>query len=120
MARYQACSLDEAKRNPGLLCCVQETRIALRAIRAANSPFAARPDLLIIRQRALEFLVEQPHRIENLAVAAGLFGPVSLPEREDAVVAQVRHDPRLGHAVGHDAAGPDRGTGRARNDLDQL
>src|SRR5712691_2945481 len=46
LARHlRARSPDEAKRNPGLLCCVQETRIALRSIRATLALLCARnPD----------------------------------------------------------------------------
>src|SRR5580704_19796213 len=56
-------------------------------------------DLFQHGQRALEFVVEEPHRIENFAEGCGCFRPVGLSKGEDAVVAQISHDGRVGNSI---------------------
>src|SRR5687767_381049 len=70
--------------------------------------------------RALEFDVEQPHRFENFAEGRRCLRPVRLAESEDAVVAQVPHDPRVCYSVIREVARLERGPCRAWNDLDEL
>jgi hypothetical protein len=53
------------------------------------------PDLVEFEQRSFEFAVEQPHRIEDFAERCRCPGSVGAPKREDAVVSQKSHDPRL-------------------------
>src|ERR1700733_16219018 len=79
-----------------------------------------RLDLVELRQCGGEFVVEQPHGIENLAKGGGRPGPVSAPEREDAVVAEISHDGRIGDAIAGEVAGFKRGPGRRRDDLHEL
>jgi hypothetical protein len=61
-------------------------------------------DLFDFRKRSFEFLVEQPHRIKNLAEGCGCSCPVSLAKGENAVVAQISHDGWVGHPVVDQAA----------------
>ena len=70
--------------------------------------------------RAFELVVEQPHRVEDLAVGRRGFRPVRLAEGEDGVVAQVAHDARVGDAIGREVAGRQRRARRRGHDLDQL
>src|SRR5215510_370229 len=63
------------------------------------SAFLLRLDLVELGQRALEYIIEEPHRIQNLAHGYGRFRPVGLAEGKHAVVAQISHDSRLGDAV---------------------
>src|SRR6202161_10725 len=76
--------------------------------------------LVELRQCGRELVVEQPHGIENLAKGGGRSGPVSAPEREDAVVAEISHDRRIGDAIAGEVAGIKRGPGRRRDDLHEL
>src|ERR1041385_7507048 len=77
-------------------------------------------DLIEFCERTLEFTVEQPHRVEDLAKRRRFLRPVGWAEGEDAVVAQIAHDPGVGNPVTGQIAGPQRRPRRRRNDLDQL
>src|SRR5262245_37783056 len=50
-------------------------------------------DLFEARLGGFEFVVEQPHRIEDFAKGRRRSCAVTLAERENAVVAQESHDP---------------------------
>src|SRR6478735_4576621 len=65
----------------------------------AHSTFLLRFDLAEFGQRAIEYIIEEPHRIQNFAHGCRCFRSVSLTERKHAVVAQVSHDSRLGNPV---------------------
>src|SRR4051812_2221792 len=56
-------------------------------------------DLVESRQRPFKFVIEEPHRIENFAEACRCFCPVGLPKGEDAVVAQISHNRRVGNSM---------------------
>src|SRR5215467_7116457 len=93
---------------------------AIRGVRLRLSSLLARLDLVELGERAFEFAVEQPHRVENFAEACRRFRPVGLSEREDAVVAQISHDRGVGDPVIGQIAGIERSPGRTRNDLNEL
>src|SRR5262245_20511879 len=57
-----------------------------------GSALLLRLDLLELRPRPLELVVEQPHRIHDLAKRRRRPGTIRLAEGEDRVVAQVAHD----------------------------
>src|SRR4026209_1863019 len=61
--------------------------------------FLLRFDLAEFGQRTVEYIIEQPHRIQNFAHGRGCFGSVSLAIGKHAVVAQISHDSRLGNPV---------------------
>src|SRR5690606_11813233 len=58
-----------------------------------------RLDLAEFQQRLLEVVIEQPHRVKNFTQGCRRSGPVVFPKGEDAVVAQVSHDRRIGDLV---------------------
>src|SRR5512143_1677525 len=64
-----------------------------------RSTFLLRFDLAEFGQRAIEYIIEEPHRIQNFAHGCGCFRSISLAEGKHAVVAQVSHDSRLGNPV---------------------
>ena len=64
-----------------------------------HSTFLLRFDLAEFGQRAIEYIIEEPHRIQNFAHGRGCFRSVGLSEGKHAVVAQVSHDSRLGNPV---------------------
>src|SRR6266850_8261471 len=61
-------------------------------------------DLFRFRKGSLKLLVEEPHRIKNLAEGYRCPCPVSLSKGEDAVVSQISHDRRVGNPVVDQAA----------------
>src|SRR5262249_32214225 len=67
-------------------------------------PSSLRLDLVVFGERAFELVVEQPHRVHDLAEVRGGFCPVGAAIGEDAVVAQIAHDRRIGNAVGGEVA----------------
>src|SRR5580692_6422184 len=71
-------------------------------------------DLAEQRQRPVEFIIEQPHRIENLADRRGCFRPVSLSKSEDAVVAEISHDSRVQNLMADHVTGLKCRPGRTR------
>src|SRR5512144_2974206 len=85
-----------------------------------HSTFLLRFDLAEFGQRAIEYIIEEPHRIQNFAHGCRCFRSVSLAEGKHAVVAQVSHDSRLGNPVIKHIARIECGFGRAGNDLDKL
>src|SRR5512139_638770 len=85
-----------------------------------HSTFLLRFDLAEFGQRAIEYIIEEPHRIQNFAHGRGCLRPVSLTKGEHAVVAQVSHDSRLRNPVIQQVSRIERGFGRAGNDLDKL
>ena len=104
----QAGSPDGAKRNPGAGI-AEKSRIALRLL-----------DLTKQGQCSFEFIIEQPHRIENLADRRRCFRPVGLAKSEDTVVAEISHDPRIGNPVAGQVAGLKRRAGWTGNDLNEF
>ena len=72
--------------------------------RLPASTFLPHLDILECRKRALELVVEQPHRIEDFAEGRGGSCPVGLAKGEDAVVAQISHDRRVGNAIAEQIA----------------
>jgi hypothetical protein len=70
-----------------------------RSSSAILSPFSLRLDLVEFGQRSFEFVIEEPHRIENFAEGCRRFCPVGLSKGEDAVVAQKSHDRRVGNFI---------------------
>src|ERR1700757_1815098 len=87
---------------------------------ALRLSLALRSDLVELCHCPLELVVEQPHRIENLAEGRRTSRAIGLPESEDAVVAQIAHDPRLGDAVASEVARVEGRPGRSGDDLDEL
>src|SRR5712692_2436154 len=61
-------------------------------------------DLVEFGPRSFKFVVEEPHRVENFAESGRCFCPVGSSKGEDAVVAQISHDPRLGNFVADEVA----------------
>src|SRR5262245_11278504 len=61
--------------------------------------FSLRLDLVEHGQHPLEFVVEEPHRIENIAEGGRCPGPVSPSEGQNAVVPQISHDRRIGDLI---------------------
>jgi hypothetical protein len=53
------------------------------------------PDSVEFGQRSFKFVVEEPHRIEDFAESCRCLGSVGASIRENAVVSQISHDPRL-------------------------
>src|SRR5580700_10789312 len=86
----------------------------------APSGFLPGDDLVKESERAVELFIEQPHRIENLAECRGCFCPVRPSEGEDAVVAQIAHDRRIGNYIRSKVPRSERRLGGARNDLNEL
>src|ERR1700704_5589392 len=68
------------------------------------SPLSLSLDLVELGQRAFKFVIEEPHRIENLAEGCRCFRPVSMSKGEDAVFAQVSHDGRVMNRIAGQAA----------------
>ncbi len=63
-----------------------------------------RLDLVEFGNRSFKFGIEEPHRIKNFAEGRRCSCPVSLPKGEDAVVAQISHDLRVGNSVAEQVA----------------
>src|SRR5476651_2377888 len=68
-------------------------------LRTFQSSFLLSLDLIKFRQRSFKFVIEEPHRIENFAEGCRCSRPVCLSEGEHAVVAQIKHDLRVGDSV---------------------
>ena len=75
----------------------ERTKAALRAFPhpTIQPGLLPGPDLVEFEQRSFKFAVEEPHRIEDFAESRGCLGSVGASKREDAVVSQISHDPRL-------------------------
>src|SRR5262249_34341350 len=58
------------------------------------STFLLRFDLAKFGQRSLEYIIEEPHRIQNLAHGRRSFRSISLAKGKHAVIPQVSHDSR--------------------------
>src|SRR5262249_38173195 len=94
---------------------LRECRSGLRIL-----TLSLRLDLVEFGQRPFEFVIEEPHRIENFAEGRRCFRPVGPSEGEDAIVAQKSHDRRVGNSIVGEVARFESGPGRAGNDLDEL
>src|SRR6266481_2317507 len=64
-----------------------------------TSTFLLPLDLVEFGKRSFKFGIEEPHRIKNFAEGCRCSCPVSLSKGEDAVVAQISHDPRIGDSI---------------------
>src|SRR4029079_16498543 len=85
-----------------------------------HSAVLLRFDVAEFGQRAIKYIIEEPHRIENFAHGRRCLGPVGLAIGKHAVVAQISHDSRLGNPVIEQVSRIERAFGRAGNDLDKL
>ena len=86
------------------------------SVRRRRPPYRCRP-LHRCSQRSREYIIEEPHRIQNFAHGRRCFRSVSLAKGKHAVIAQVSHDTRFGNPVIDQIARIERGYGRTGNDL---